>query len=285
MDTSIKNLAQTTLTANQASNPDWSKVFLTPDVRSKIILFDEECQLALSGKNFLVPAVPSRPPTTYQVPKEELDKPGITTTRGQAWLLHDLANIELQAAELFLRGLHDFPDASPDFRHELGELCLEEVGHLNLCLQGLENLGYQWGDFPIHLGLWQTVSPIDTLIDRLFTVHLYLEASGLDSAEQLLRRLQAVPQSWATQTVKTIAQDEVRHVNFGTKWFKILGHRQQPNTDLDELFDSCLNRLKGRLPPRGARVSENLRRLAGMSDAQIQAIKNHQLSNKSALRR
>ena len=45
---------------------------------------------------------------------------------GHARLLHDLANIELQAMELAVRSLYEFPEATTEFKKDLAEIALGE---------------------------------------------------------------------------------------------------------------------------------------------------------------
>src|SRR5690606_11803202 len=120
---------------------------------------------------------------------------GLSQREGQGRLLHDLANIELQAVELTYRGLVDYPEADLDFRTELFLILKEEGRHLGLCLQALEDLGFKWGDFPVHLGLWSAVRPDDDLLNRILIVHRYLEGNGLDAGDTLLRKLHGVPEA------------------------------------------------------------------------------------------
>ncbi len=84
---------------------------------------------------------------------------GLSFREGQGRLLHDLANIELQAMELCYRTWSEFPDASEEFQEELLKLLVSEAGHLKLCLSGLDDLGFKWGDWAIHPALWSAVHP------------------------------------------------------------------------------------------------------------------------------
>lgn len=247
------------------------KVFNTGDLDAKVKLFAPECHQALiTAARKVCSDQPARPEKCFQVHPETLNKPGLASNKGQAWLLHDLANIELQAAELFLRSLHEYPEAPSDFRHELADFCLEEVKHLKLCLDGLEKLGYSFGDFPIHYNLWNTCSKEDSLLDRIFIVHMYLEASGLDSGDLLLRRLNFTTDSYTFKAVKTIAEDEISHVLFGTRWYKKL--LQSQGLDPDDDYRFRLESLRPRLPARGSKPNEVLRKKAGFTPTQIEAL-------------
>ena len=119
-------------------------------------------------------------------------KKGLSFKEGQARLLHDLASIELQAMELCLRSLYEYPDAPVAFREQLATIALGEGNHLQLCLNGIETLGFAWGDWPVHVALWHSTANSDSLLDRILIVHRYLEGSGLDAGDTLLRRLSGV---------------------------------------------------------------------------------------------
>src|SRR5690349_15320415 len=63
-------------------------------------------------------AVPVLPARDIQVvnAKDMPSRKGFSYREGQGRLMHDLANIELQATELCYRGLLDFPEAPEQFR-------------------------------------------------------------------------------------------------------------------------------------------------------------------------
>lgn len=147
-------------------------------------------------------------------------KKGLSYREGQARLLHDLASIELQAMELGLRSLHEFPQAPVGFREELVQVVRSEARHLTLCLDGLEALGFRWGDWPVHNMLWASVAAEDSLLDRILIVHRYLEGSGLDAGDTLLRRLDSVLECPLHKIVQIIVDEEIGHVEFGSRWYR-----------------------------------------------------------------
>ncbi len=197
-------------------------------------------------------------------------KPKLSTVEGQARLVHDLANIELQAMELALRSLYEFTDAPFSFRQELAVLAQAESEHLKLCLQTLRLLGYEWGHWPVHVALWQSVSEKDTLLERVFIVHRYLEASGLDAGESILIRLSGVPDKRIQKIVEHIIREEVGHVEFGSRWFRLICEQQALNAD--EEFERQFYQMAAR-NPRRERLSENLRRQAGFNDTELRILR------------
>lgn len=201
-------------------------------------------------------------------------KKGFASKEGQARLLHDLASIELQAMELGLRTLIEFPDAPLKFREELAAVTRDEAKHLHLCLKAIESLGFKWGDWPCHVGLWHSTGSDDTFIDRIVIVHRYLEGSGLDASSTLLRRLDGVKADEAHSVVKVISEDELPHVQFGSRWYHQLCRDSGLDPDVD--FPVRLEKLISRIPRRLEPLDQNIRRSAGFTDTEIEAVRDLQ---------
>ncbi len=203
-------------------------------------------------------------------PDSHPNKKGLSFKEGQARLLHDLANIELQAMELALRTVAEFPFEEKKFLDELCDLALSERKHLKLCLQGLEELGFSWGHWPIHTVLWDAVDASDSLLDRILIVHRYLEGGGLDAGEILLNRLKGVPFGKVHEVVSTIVSEEVEHVSFGSRWYKYFCQKQKLDADHD--FKERFAKLKIKLPKRIEKTSVELRKKAGFTEEEIECI-------------
>lgn len=205
-------------------------------------------------------------------PAELPPKPGLSSHAGQGRLLHDLASIEMQAMELAVRTLYEFPDAPMEFRRELAAVALSEGEHLGMCLRGLESVGHAWGDWDVHLSLWNTVSKDDSLIDRVLIVHRYLEGSGLDAGDSILRRLIGVASKEVRNFVKRIVTEEVDHVLFGSRWYRKLC--EEAKLDSEREFASRIGRIAA-LAPRRERVARDLRLRAGFTEFEIEALELH----------
>lgn len=194
-------------------------------------------------------------------------KKGLSFKEGQARLLHDLASIELQALELGLRSLHEFPEAPVGFREQLVDVIRGEAKHLQLCIQGLEKLGFRWGQWPVHTLLWQSVDKADSLIDRILIVHRYLEGSGLDAGDTLLRRLDSVLESDLHKIIPIIVNEEIEHVEFGSRWYVEICRMEKidPQNDFSERFE----KFRYRVPRRIEKISHSLRKKAGFTDSEL----------------
>jgi uncharacterized ferritin-like protein (DUF455 family) len=213
-------------------------------------------------------------------PADLPNKPGLSSKLGQARLLHDLANIELQAMELAVRSYAEYPEAPARFRMELADLALSEGRHLQLCLERLNFLEVPWGHWDAHLSLWNLVAPEDSLIDRILIVHRYLEGSGLDAGESILRRLSGVGDKQVRDCVRTIVDEEVDHVIFGSRWFRYFC--AQEKLDPEKEFAKRIPRI-AQQAPRRERLSHELRKKAGFTAAELETLESvsHELLAKT----
>lgn len=258
-----------------AYEPHLAQVLLEPQVARKLKLLDVNLEAALRGQTFAVPTQPGR--DVQILPLRDLPaKKGLSTREGQARLVHDLASIELQAMELGLRTLIEYPVAPTGFREELCEVTRDEGRHLGLCLKALEDLGYPWGSFATHDGLWRAVRASDSLLDRILIVHRYLEGSGLDASHTILRRLGGVSAPEAREALAVIGHDEVAHVQFGSRWYhQLVG---ETGVDPTEDFAARLKGLLERIPRRLEPINVELRLSSGFTPAEIevlQAVRGH----------
>lgn len=244
-------------------------VLRTAPLREKIACLEETLGQALRGNVSEVPTLPARDIPVLHV-RFHPKKPNISTREGQARLLHDLASIELQAMELGVRSLMEFPDADKDFREALADITLGEGRHLSLCLEGLEALGHKWGDWPVHTALWEATAPEDSLLDRILIVHRYLEGSGLDAGESILRRLGGIDAKVCAQVLDVIVREEVDHVAFGSNWYREECRRQKIEAGDD--FSPRLFKLGRQLPRRMEPIAWDLRERAGFTKPEIEAL-------------
>jgi uncharacterized ferritin-like protein (DUF455 family) len=238
-------------------------------VWEKLKKIGEDCHRVSSGERVEIPFEPGRDVEIRAI-RELPPKKGLSFKDGQGRLLHDLASIELQAMELAFRTLAEFPEAPAQFREELTVVALEEAKHLELCLHAMNDLGQPWGTYPTHLGLWQSVSSTDSLLDRIVIVHRYLEGSGLDASNHLRERLSGVTAAHVSKVVDIIATDEIAHVQFGSRWYREVCRLQ--NLDPEKDFKPRLFGLIHRIPRRLERINQVLREKVGFTAGEISAL-------------
>jgi uncharacterized ferritin-like protein (DUF455 family) len=242
---------------------------MSHNVCEKLKKIGEDCHRVSVGETMEIPFEPGRDVEILPI-RELPPKKGLSFKDGQGRLLHDLASIELQAMELAFRTLAEFPAAPVQFRDELTKIALEEAKHLELCLHALNDLAQPWGTYPTHIGLWQSVSSSDTLLDRIVIVHRYLEGSGLDASDHLRERLSGVQAAHIHKVVDVIATDEVEHVQFGSRWYREICRLEGLDPEKD--FRPRLLGLIKRIPRRLERINQPLREKVGFSAAEISAL-------------
>lgn len=247
---------------------DQGRYFHLKSIDDKLAQIQQAVDVALKKPAvFQIPLEASRDICVLPL-KSHPPKVGFSRVEGQARLLHDLANIELQAMELCLRTLVEFPHASLAFQEGLARLTVEEASHLELCLNRLNDLGYKWGDWPIHTALWDAVSVQDSLLDRIFIVHRYLEGSGLDAGEIFTKKLSGVLDSRIESTVRKITEDEIEHVYFGSVWYNKICLENEVSPENDLVW-RC-RKLRKRLPKRVEKISHRLRLQSGFTPFEIE---------------
>ncbi|MES3038416.1 MAG: DUF455 family protein [Bdellovibrionota bacterium] len=246
------------------------------DVQEKLQKVEEMVHQLLSDVIFTAPA--GLPGRDIQVlpPHKHPHKKGFTLVEGRARFMHDLANIELQALELAIRTLVEFPHAPKLFREQLADVALSEARHLQACLKQLSVSGFNWGHWPIHAALWNSVSADDDLLDRIFIVHRYLEGSGLDAGDTLLRRLRGMSETNEQKVMQMIHDEEVGHVAFGSEWYRRIC--ADLKLDPDHKMKEQIGRLRTVLPKRLDKISVETRKKAGFTENEIVMLDNLRLS-------
>lgn len=242
--------------------------FETNNVFEKIKVLRQNADFAVNNRTkVVVPYTPARDAEVLEF-KLHPAKKGFSGKEGQARMLHDLASIELQAMELGIRSLAEFPEAPQEFKEKLWEITLSESEHLEMCLTEIQALGFNWGDWPVNCGLWTCVTAEDSLIDRVLIVHRYLEGSGLDAGDTLIKRLAGVDAASVQKAVQIINQEEVGHVLFGSEWYVKLCNSEKIDPSRD--FANRMDRLRGVLPKRINPINHDLRKKSGFSSEEIQ---------------
>ena len=239
----------------------------TQNIWEKIQNIQKSCEMALKEGAFAVPVALGRDVFVLDS-KLHPPKVGFSRKEGQARMLHDLASIELQAMELGLRTLIEFPEAPEEFREQLFAVTVSEGQHLRLCLEGIEDLGFSWGHWPVHCALWDAVSSEDSLLDRILIVHRYLEGSGLDAGDHLIRRLEGVEGAGTPlKIMKQINFEEIGHVDFGSTWYREICRRNRIDAQND--FPERMETLRYKLPKRMEKINHDLRKKAGFTAEEL----------------
>ncbi len=182
---------------------------------------------------------PGMPAGLRLVSPRDLPRRRLHTVEGHAALLHSVAHIEFNAINLAWDAIHRFRDLPPAYYADWLQVAAEEAIHFRLLRQHLNHLGFDYGDFPAHDGLWQAaLDTADDPLTRMALVPRVLEARGLDVTPGMRQRLGQRGDYQAQRILDVILRDEIGHVAAGTRWFRYLcaQRRQDPETTFYDLI-------------------------------------------------
>lgn len=213
--------------------------------------------------------IPGRPQRPELVEPDRLNKRSPNTPTGRAGLIHALAHIEFNAINLALDLIWRFDGFPASFYGEWLQVAQEEALHFRLLRDHLQTLGYAYGDFPAHDGLWEMAErTADDALARLALVPRTLEARGLDASPPIRGKLAAAGDAVGAGILDIILRDEIGHVRTGNRWFRYLC--KQRNLDpVDAYADLALHYRAPRL--RGP-FNLEARRQAGFDEVELQKL-------------
>lgn len=166
---------------------------------------------------------PGRPPRPVLVHPRELPRRSLATDDGKAALIHAIAHIEFNAINLALDAVVRFPGMPREYYADWLKVAAEEAKHYGLLSRRLAGLGYAYGDFSAHNGLWDmAMRTRGDLLDRMALVPRLMEARGLDVTPGMIRKFRKLGDTETVDILEIILEEEVGHVEAGTRWFHYL---------------------------------------------------------------
>ena len=199
-------------------------------VQSVQLLWQRHHELALLANEHLLPALntllPGRPALPRLIPPKQVPTRTPFTPEGLASLLHAVCHIEFNAINLALDAVWRFHGMPAAYYTDWLRVAYEESQHFELLRTHLKHLGYAYGDFDAHDGLWQMCERTsDDVLARMALVPRTLEARGLDATPLIQAKLLKVDTPDATRAIEIldiILRDEVGHVAIGNHWYRWL---------------------------------------------------------------
>lgn len=197
-------------------------------------------ELILDSTYPILPIVsPGRPLRPRLIAPRDLPRRKLNTPEGRACLLHAIAHIEFNAINLAWDAVYRFRDMPHEFYNDWVKVAAEEAHHFTLLISRLEALGYRYGDFDAHNGLWEmAVKTADSCLARMALVPRVLEARGLDVTPGMIERLKSVGDHESVAILEIILNDEVSHVAAGSHWFAWCC--EQDGVDAEVTFEQLL---------------------------------------------
>ena len=250
------------------------QVLCTPEPSQKVA---EARALAEAAKSLVIAAVapiptaplpgrPARPELIHpaRVPHRSPAKP-----EGLAALLHAIAHIEFNAINLALDAAWRFDGMPPKFYLDWVRVAGEEAEHFTLLREHLVSLGFDYGDFAAHDGLWSMCERTGgDIVARMALVPRTLEARGLDATPLIQDKLRQVGTPAAQRAVDIldiILADEIGHVAIGNHWYRWLCERE----GLDPLAHYAVLAERYRAPRLQRPFNDSARRRAGFSEEEL----------------
>jgi uncharacterized ferritin-like protein (DUF455 family) len=228
----------------------WQQQQLTLDKHAPILTFES----------------PGRPDKPELVPPRELNRRKVTSKEGHAALIHSICHIEFNAINLAWDAVYRFQDMPEAFYNDWVQVAKEEAYHFELLSEHLTSLGYAYGDFSAHNGLWESalVTAHDPMV-RMALVPRVLEARGLDVTPGIVKKLKNIGDDRAVEILAIIHRDEIGHVETGSRWFRFLCEDRKLNSE--KIFKDLINQyMKGRL--RGP-FDHDVRKRAGFTEEEL----------------
>jgi len=236
-------------------------------LQTRALYAELDAQAIAPGERFEAPPLlPGRPALPRLVPPKEVPTRSPFTTEGRAALLHAVTHIEFNAINLALDAVWRFDGMPRQFYLDWLRVASEEALHFTLLREHLQTLGFEYGSFDAHDGLWtMTQRTAHDVTARMALVPRTLEARGLDAAPPMQAKLRQAGDLRAVDILGVILRDEVGHVAIGNHWYRWLCARD--GHDPVALYAELTVRHQApRLRPP---FNTDARRAAGFTDAEI----------------
>lgn len=174
--------------------------------------------------------VPGRPERPVRVSATAVPTRSPFTDEGRAALVHSICHIEFNAINLALDALWRYEGMPADYYRDWLRVADEEALHFTLIHAHLQTMGWRYGDFPGHDGLWTMCEKTqDDVTARMALVPRTLEARGLDATPLIqakLARVNTPDAQAAIGILDIILRDEIGHVAIGNRWYGWLCEQQ-----------------------------------------------------------
>jgi uncharacterized ferritin-like protein (DUF455 family) len=217
------------------------------------------------------PGVPGRPERPELRAPSNTKSRAVGSSEGRAGLLHALAHIESNAIDLALDVLWRFDGMPEAFYLDWLQVAREEALHFQLLHAHLAELGFAYGDFPAHNGLWEMAEKTrGDVMARMALVPRTLEARGLDASPAVRNKLISVGDRRGGEIIDIILRDEIGHVAIGNRWYRHLCHAR----GLDPIGTYATLAAAYGAPRLKGPFNHAARRAAGFEEAELALLEN-----------
>ena len=212
------------------------KLSLTSQLNSYDVCL-ESISDKFSIKKIKKPGRPLKPKlVSFQTaPKRDRSDLGMVKT------IHSICHIEFNAINLALDAVYRFQNMPTKYYQDWIKVAYEESYYFKLLNDYLELLGFAYGDFDAHNGLWEMATKTDyDVLARMALVPRVLEARGLDVTPSIQAKFKDSKFSKMVDILDVIYCDEIGHVKIGNHWFHYLC--KDKNLDPILTFDTLIKK-------------------------------------------
>ena len=211
-------------------------------------------------------ATPGRPEKPLLVPPQNVPRRSAGTREGHAALIHAITHIEFNAINLAIDAAYRFRGLPRDYYSDWLQVAFEEACHFGLLREHLRTLGYDYGSFDAHDGLWEmAVKTAHDPLHRMALVPRLLEARGLDASPAIITKLRNIGDVRGAEILVIILRDEIGHVRVGNRWYEhfCAQRKLEPAEEFQKLLQEY-----GASKPRPP-FHKEARRAAGFSEVEM----------------
>lgn len=200
------------------------------------------------------------------VAAKDLPKRSLATQAGRGAFFHAICHIEFTAINLALDAALRFSGMPMGYYSDWLNIAGEEARHFSMLLSHLNGLGYGYGDFVAHDGMWQLAErTAHNVTLRMALIPRVLEARGLDVTPPMIKRLELMKDTPGAAILKQIYKDEIRHVEAGTRWFNFAA--TAAGLEPEQAFQKAVRDEFGSL--RANKLNREARLLAGFTESEL----------------
>jgi uncharacterized ferritin-like protein (DUF455 family) len=209
---------------------------------------------------------PGRPVKPALISPKDVPRRNIQSIEGRAAMIHSFAHIEFNAINLAWDLICRFQNMPEDFYTDWVTVAGEETKHFRLLRDNLNRIGFEYGDFPAHDGLWTIAEQTQhDILLRLAVVPRIMEARGLDVTPNLIERFRQINDNKTVSMLELILEEEIGHVSYGTKWFHYMCEHK--NQDPDKKFKQIIDEF---IPSnKTKKINHEARLMAGFSQSEL----------------
>ncbi len=202
------------------------------------------------------------------------------TKEGRAILLHAIAHIEYSAIDLAIDAAYRFKGMPKEFYDDWLVVADDECRHFLMVDELLQELGYRYGDFEVHQGLFDAGRATLRLLDRMAVVPRYLEANGLDANPKIIKKLERFQDDFAKKMIcalNIILEEEIDHVKKGDRWFVWACQKEGIENPMAKYFEIVERIYPGTIHSKPW-INIEARKMAGFSCDEIKLLSSKKVS-------